>query len=93
MKNHFLISDSEKSRILNLHESRKDHHGTSLLNENEEVEVNKIKPTGEQYCKSGGMQNKLLSKIPVIGDIIIPKEVPTDKCIIKDGLIPAFAKI
>ena len=38
MKNHFLISDSEKSRILNLHESRKDHHGTSLLNEDESKE-------------------------------------------------------
>ena len=33
MKNHFLISDSEKSRILNLHESNKHPHGTSLLNE------------------------------------------------------------
>jgi len=68
MKNHFLISDSEKSRILSLHESHKDYHGTSLLNENEEVEVNKIKPTGEQYCKSGGMQNNLLSKIKSLGD-------------------------
>ena len=38
MKNQFLISDSEKSRILNLHESRKDHHGTSLLNEDESKE-------------------------------------------------------
>ena len=36
MKNQFLISDSEKSRILNLHESRKPHHGTSLLNEETE---------------------------------------------------------
>jgi len=33
MKNQFLISDSEKSRILSLHESHKNHHGTSLLNE------------------------------------------------------------
>jgi len=33
MKNHFLISDSEKGRILNLHESTKHPHGTSLLNE------------------------------------------------------------
>ena len=33
MKNQFLISDSEKGRILNLHESRKDDHGTSLLTE------------------------------------------------------------
>ena len=33
MKNQFLISDSEKSRILSLHESRKNYHGTSLLNE------------------------------------------------------------
>jgi len=33
MKNQFLMSDSEKSRILNLHESSKHPHGTSLLNE------------------------------------------------------------
>ena len=33
MKNQFLISDSEKSRILNLHESHKPHHGTSILKE------------------------------------------------------------
>jgi len=34
MKNRFLISDSEKSRILSLHESRKDFRGSSsLLNE------------------------------------------------------------
>ena len=39
MKNHFLISDSEKSRILNLHESRKPYHGTSLLNEEEDKSV------------------------------------------------------
>lgn len=43
MKNQFLISDSEKSRILNLHESNKPHHGTSLLNENEEkIKVKKV---------------------------------------------------
>ena len=42
MKNHFLISDSEKSRILNLHESRKPHHGTSLLNE-------EVKKVGDKY--------------------------------------------
>ena len=36
MKNQFLISDSEKSRILNLHESSKHPHGTSLLNEETE---------------------------------------------------------
>ena len=41
MKNHFLISDSEKSRILNLHESRKPHHGTSLLNEGTIIDVSK----------------------------------------------------
>ena len=33
MKNQFLMSDSEKSRILSLHESSKHPHGTSLLNE------------------------------------------------------------
>jgi hypothetical protein len=44
MKNQFLISDSEKSRILNLHESRKPHHGTSLLNEavSPKVEVGSV---------------------------------------------------
>ena len=52
MKNHFLISDSEKSRILNLHESSKHPHGTSLLNEEEtdesnmEIITNKIKSEG-----------------------------------------------
>jgi len=33
MKQQFLISDSERKRILNLHESVKDNHGTSPLNE------------------------------------------------------------
>jgi len=36
MKNHFLISESEKNRILGLHESYKTSHGTSLLNEQED---------------------------------------------------------
>lgn len=36
MKNHFLISESEKNRILGLHESHKTSHGTSLLNEQED---------------------------------------------------------
>ena len=36
MKNHFLIPDSEKGRILNLHESSKPNHGTALLNESKE---------------------------------------------------------
>jgi len=31
MKNHFLISDKEKNRIRNLHESRKQSHGTGNL--------------------------------------------------------------
>ena len=34
MKNKFSIGDSEKSRILSLHESVKKNHGTSLYNEN-----------------------------------------------------------
>lgn len=60
MKKHFLISESEKNRILGLHESYKKNHGTSLLKEDptpeetegdigaDEVElgvdVNKVKP-------------------------------------------------
>ena len=68
MKNHFLISDSEKSRILSLHESHKNYHGTSLLNENEEVEVDKLEKPYEPYCKGGSMENKFLSKIKSLGD-------------------------
>ena len=36
MRNRFNINESEKNRILNLHKSRKPHHGTSLLNEQKE---------------------------------------------------------
>ena len=42
MKNHFLISDKEKNRIRNLHESTKQSHGTGkVINEQSFVEDEK----------------------------------------------------
>ena len=58
MKNHFLISDSEKSRILNLHESRKPHHGTSLLNEETEKPI-KVKIIGGGKKKDAWYQDHI----------------------------------
>ena len=52
MKNQFLISDSEKSRILSLHESLKNSHGTSLLNEVKKIGPYKVggkKGGSEEY--------------------------------------------
>jgi len=46
MKNQFLISDSEKSRILGLHESYKPHHGTSLLNEETTCKIGDVSQLG-----------------------------------------------
>ncbi len=41
---------------------------TSFLNENEEVEVDKLATENEsKYCKGGSMENKLLSKIKTLG--------------------------
>jgi len=42
MKNHFLLCESEKSRILNLHESLRHTHGTSLLNEEKTIRPYKV---------------------------------------------------
>ena len=36
MRNRFNVNEEEKSRILNLHESRKPHNGTLLLTEQKE---------------------------------------------------------
>ena len=61
------INESEKNRIRNLHRK---HFilNESLLNENEEVEVDKLEKTNKPYCKGGSMENKLLSKIKSLGD-------------------------
>ena len=56
MKNHFLISEEEKSRILNLHESVKPHHGTRLYEEETKsidavTKINKLKDDMQNILK------------------------------------------
>ena len=71
MKNRFLITNDEKSRILSLHESVKPHHGTSvynnsLLTESKQKEKNQIKK--ELGVEDEGMFDKVLDNIEKFGD-------------------------
>lgn len=62
MKNHFLISDSEKNRILNLHESRKYNQGTSLLIEAEK-KIGYYKVGGKKYGFENGGSNDVMIQL------------------------------
>ena len=74
MKNHFLISDSEKSRILNLHESRKDYHGTSLLNEETTDQVKREIVDVLQQLKDGGKDESLWSTFSYVISAVLKEK-------------------
>ena len=77
MKNHFLISESEKKRILNLHNSYKHNHGTSLISEQVVTDYDSVydykkegdnyftkKKTSDSWIKlSGNALNTVKSKV------------------------------
>jgi hypothetical protein len=77
MKNHFLISEAEKKRILNLHNSYKHNHGTSLISEQVVTDYDSIydykkegnnyftkKKTSDSWIKlSGNALNTVKSKV------------------------------
>jgi len=77
MKNHFLISEAEKKRILNLHNSYKHNHGTSLISEQVVTDYDSVwdykkegdnyftkKKTSDSWIKlSGNALNTVKSKV------------------------------
>ena len=77
MKNHFLISEAEKKRILNLHNSYKHNHGTSLISEQVVTDYDSVwdykkegdnyfakKKTSDSWIKlSGNALNSVKSKV------------------------------